>query len=172
VHAAAALPFVFASAKTDSFFTSVASASESLQGDGVQITLTDLSYREVPCPPGFYLPEKGSWDCLEVSATASNNGKRAVSAAGVFGFIRDADGYPCLSTALDEKMRTSIASLGSVPKGRSKVSFTVAVSRDAPRPLTLQNFKASYSNKAIERQFEPFDRCELDPIACALEDDD
>lgn len=93
-----------------------------------------------------------------------------MSAAGVFGRIRDADGYPCLSTALDDKMQTTIASLGEVPKGKSDVSFVVAVSQDAPRPLSFEGFKAVYRNAKIERTFSPLDRCELDPISCELED--
>lgn len=116
------------------------------------------------------MPQKGSWDCIEISAQADNQRGRAVTAAGVFGRIRDADGYPCLSTALDDRMQTSIASLGAIPKGVTSVKFVVAVDATAPRPLQLENFKASYSNAAIERQFAPFDRCELDPIGCALED--
>lgn len=79
-------------------------------------------------------------------------------------------GYPCLSTALDDRMQTSIASLGAIPKGLTPVKFIVAVNANQPRPLKFEGFKASYSNAAIERQFAPFDRCELDPIACALED--
>lgn len=137
-----------------------------------QIELSQLSFETVACPADFYLPAKGKWDCLKISATANNQGKREVSGAGVFGFIKDADGYPCLSTALDDKMRTTIASLGTVPKGISQQSFVVAVSADAPRPLSFENFKASYSNKAIEAQFAPLGRCELDPIGCALEGDD
>ena len=93
-----------------------------------------------------------------------------MSAAGVFGRIRDADGYPCLSTALDDKMQTTIASLGEVPKGKSDVTFVVAVSQDAPRPLSFEGFKAVYRNAKIERTFSPLDRCELDPISCELED--
>ncbi len=147
-----------------------AHAKESQDGAAVQITLTELQAAEVSCPANFYLPAKGEWDCLQIRATANNQGKRDVSAAGVFGRIRDADGYPCLSTALDDRMQTTIASLGAVPRGKSDVSFVVAVSKDAPRPLSFEGFKAVYRNAAIERTFAPLDACELDPISCALAD--
>ena len=145
--------------------------NEAMRGAGVEIALSDLTSRKVPCPSDFYVPQKGSWDCLEISAQANNQRGRAVTAAGVFGRIRDADGYPCLSTALDDRMQTSVASLGALPKGVTPVKFIVAVDATAPRPLQFENFKASYSNAAIEKQFAPFGRCELDPITCALEED-
>lgn len=148
----------------------LATSNEAMRGSGVEIALSDLSSRKVACPADFYVPQKGRWDCIEISAQADNQRGRAVTAAGVFGRIRDVDGYPCLSTALDDRMQTSIASLGAIPKGVTPVKFIVAVDATAPRPLQLENFKASYSNAAIERQFAPFDRCELDPIGCALED--
>jgi len=147
-------------------------SGEAMRGSGVEIALSELSSRVVDCPAGIYVPQRGRWDCLEISAQATNQRNRAVTAAGVFGRIRDKDGYPCLSTALDDKMQTSIASLGEIPKGVTPVKFIVAVDANAPRPLQLENFKASYSNAAIERQFAPFDRCELDPIGCALEGDE
>eukprot|EP00316_Scyphosphaera_apsteinii_P017574 CAMPEP_0119316980 /NCGR_PEP_ID=MMETSP1333-20130426/41534_1 /TAXON_ID=418940 /ORGANISM="Scyphosphaera apsteinii, Strain RCC1455" /LENGTH=199 /DNA_ID=CAMNT_0007322773 /DNA_START=78 /DNA_END=677 /DNA_ORIENTATION=+ len=139
---------------------------ESVRGGGVQILLEDLSMRDVDCPPGFYLPAKGRWDCIEISGTANNQGKRDVSAAAVFGLVRDRDNYPCLSTALDDRMKTGIASLGKVPKGKSPVSFVVAVDSNAPRPLSLSAFKASYRNAAIEKTFMPFDPCEVDSSKC------
>lgn len=145
---------------------------QSAKGDGVQILLNDLSYTELnSCPPNFYIPQKGGpWDCIEISATAVNQGKRDVSAAAVFGQVRDAEGYSCLSTALDATQKTGIASLGAVPQGSSRVSFVVAIQGRSPRPLSLAGFKASYRNAAIESTFKPFDPCEIDSSAC--EDDE
>ena len=57
----------------------VENIGQSAKGDGVQILLNDLSYTELKsCPPNFYIPQKGGpWDCIEISATAVNQGKRA-----------------------------------------------------------------------------------------------
>ena len=146
---------------------------QSAKGDGVQILLEQLSYIELKaCPPNFYLPQKGGpWDCIEISGLAVNQGKRDVSAAAVFGQVRDAEGYPCLSTALDDTMKTGIASLGAIPQGSTKVSFVVAIQGRSPRPLSLAGFKASYRNAAIESTFKPFDLCEIDSSACADDED-
>merc|ERR1711865_805367 len=60
----------------------------SVLGDGVEILMTDLSYKELSaCPPNFFVPEKeGPWDCIEITATALNQGrKKKVEAAEVFG---------------------------------------------------------------------------------------
>lgn len=145
---------------------------QSVKGDGVQILLTGLTYKEVStCPPNFYLPAKGGpWDCIEISGTATNQGKRDVSAAAVFGIVRDAEGYACLATALDPSMKSGIASLGAVPRGESAVSFVVAVQGRSPRPLRLTGFKASYRNANIEKTFQTFDPCEVDSSQCGDED--
>ena len=142
--------------------------SESVKGDGVQILLTDLSYTELKaCPPNFYLPTKGGpWDCIEIQATATNQGKREVSAAAVFGIVRDAEGYPCLATALDPSIKSGIASLGKLGKGQTPVSFVVAVQGRSPRPLKLTGFKASYRNAKIEQTFSVFSPCEVDSSLC------
>ena len=144
---------------------------EGVKGDGVQILMSDLSYRELPaCPTRFYLPPKGSWQCIEISATATNQGNKDVSAAAVFGLVRDAEGYECMATALDASMKSGIASLGAVPMGQSRHTFIVAVQSRSPRPLRLSGFKASYRNAAIESTFKPFDPCEIDSSQC--DDDD
>ena len=139
----------------------------------MQILLNDLSYTELSsCPPNFYIPQKGGpWDCIEISGIAVNQGKRDVSAAAVFGQVRDAEGYSCMSTALDATMKSGIASLGAVPQGSSRVKFTVAVQARSPRPLSLAGFKASYRNAAIESTFTPFDLCEIDSSACDDDED-
>eukprot|EP00746_Dinoflagellata_sp_MGD_P021846 gnl/MRDRNA2_/MRDRNA2_15102_c0_seq1.p1 gnl/MRDRNA2_/MRDRNA2_15102_c0~~gnl/MRDRNA2_/MRDRNA2_15102_c0_seq1.p1 ORF type:complete len:287 (-),score=37.12 gnl/MRDRNA2_/MRDRNA2_15102_c0_seq1:17-877(-) len=131
------------------------------------ITLTDITGEKVTCPPGTFVPQRGKWDCLEITATADNQGGRVVSAASVYGRIRDADGNLVLSTALDEGMRASIASLGQTNKGKSQVKFILTVIANSPGPLKYEGFKAVYSNKNIEKQFQPFDPCELDPDSCA-----
>lgn len=142
---------------------------QSATGDAVQILLTDLAYKELEaCPPNFYLPTKGGpWDCIEIRGTAINQGKRDVTAAAVFGLVRDAEGYACLATALDPSIKTGIASLGAVPRGKTPVSFVVAVQGRSPRPLQLTGFKASYRNAAIEKTFAVFDPCEIDSSQCA-----
>ncbi|KAL1521398.1 hypothetical protein AB1Y20_021063 [Prymnesium parvum] len=172
----ALLPFAAARTAQAELATSGAlreDIGESVIGDGVQILLTDLTYKELnACPPNFSLPTKGGpWDCIEISATATNQGKRSVTAAAVFGIVRDAEGYPCLSTALDPTIKSGIASVGEVPKGSSPVSFVVAVQGRSPRPLRLTGFKASYRNAKIERTFEAFDPCEVDSSMCAEGED-
>ena len=90
-----------------------------------------------------FLPNKGTWDCIEIRGTALNQGSRDVTAAAVFGQVRDAEGFACLSTALDDSIKTGIASLGALQKGKkTPVSFVVAVQARSPRPLSLVGFKA------------------------------
>ena len=143
---------------------------ESIKGDGVEILLSDLSYKELPaCPKKFFLPEKGGpWICLEVSATAFNQGKRTPTAAEVFGQIFDAEGFSSLATALDPTQKTPTAIINEpFPKGKSKpITFTVAVRGEAKRPFRFGGFKASYRNAAMERVFEAFDECEIDSSKC------
>ena len=144
---------------------------ESVKGSGVEILITDLSYTELKeCPKKFFLPEKGGpWDCLQVTATAVNQGKRSnPSAAEVFGQIFDAEGFSCLATALDPTQKTPTAVLNEpFPKGKSKqVSFIVAVQARSPRPFRFGGFKASYRSAAMERTFEAFDPCEIDSSQC------
>ena len=67
----------------------------SLTGKSVEIVIKDLSYVELPaCPKNWFIPPKeGPWTCIEVSATAVNQGKREVKAADVFGQLLDAEGF-------------------------------------------------------------------------------
>ena len=46
----------------------------SIMGSGVEILVTDLSYKELDaCPKGFFIPAKGGpWSCLEITATVQN----------------------------------------------------------------------------------------------------
>jgi len=148
--------------------------SESIKGDGVDILISDLSYKELAaCPKKFFLPEKGGpWSCLEVSATAYNQGKRTPTAAEIFGQIFDAEGFSCLATALDPTQKTTTAVINEpIPKGKAKpITFTVAVRGAAKRPLRFAGFKASYRNAAMERTYEAFDPCEIDSSKCDGED--
>jgi hypothetical protein len=139
-------------------------AASSIPSD---IGLSDLSSKIVDCAPGQYLPRNGRWECLEISAVATSG--KTVSGAGVYGRIRDANDNLCLSAGLDEGMKASIASLGGLPKGDTPVKFVVVIYANAPRPLKFEGFHATYTNAAIEKQFAPFDPCELDPLSCELD---
>merc|ERR1711908_205290 len=113
------------------------------------------------CPPNFFIPPKqGPWDCIEVTAPADNQGKRVPTAASIFGQIYDADGYACLAASLDPTQKSPLADIeGKIPKGKSQVSFVVAVQSRSPRPLSFAGFKASYRNAGIERTYKTFDPC-------------
>ena len=52
---------------------------ESLKGSGVEVLVTDLSYKELSaCPGGFFVPAKGGpWSCLEITCTLTNNVRNA-----------------------------------------------------------------------------------------------
>ena len=145
----------------------------SVLGDGVDILITDLSYTELSaCPANFFIPPKGGpWNCIEVSATANNQGKRVPTAAAVYGLILDAEGSPCLATGLDSTQKTEVAAIGSVPKGKSSVKFVVAVQGRAPKPYRFQGFKAGYRSARLEKTFATFDPCEVDSSKCEDEDD-
>ena len=68
-----------------------------------EVEMSEITSRNVDCPKRFFLPAKGSWQCIEVTAKANNIGKKDLGAAGVYGRVRDADGYPCLAVSLDDK---------------------------------------------------------------------
>ena len=90
----------------------------------------------------------------------------------MFGIVRDAEGYPCLATALDPTMKTGVASIGRVPRGvPTPVTFVVAIQGRSPRPLRLTGFKASIRNAKIESTFAVFDPCEIDSSQCAEDED-
>ena len=143
----------------------------SVLGDGVEILMTDLSYTELAaCPPNFFVPEKeGPWDCIQITATALNQGrKKKVNAAEVFGQMYDAQGFSVLSTALDPTQKTPRAALiTDFPQGQKKqVSFTVVVQARSPRPFRFAGVKATYRSAAIEKTFAKFDPCEVDSSKC------
>ena len=68
-----------------------------------EVEMSEITSRNIDCPKKFFLPAKGSWQCIEVTAKANNIGKKDLGAAGVYGRVRDADGYPCLAVSLDDK---------------------------------------------------------------------
>ena len=149
--------------------------AESLTGSGVEITITDLSYKELEvCPKKFFLPAKGGpWTCIEVSATAYNQGKRDVQAADVFGQIYDKEGYSPASTALDPSQKAPITTLeGSFPKGKKvPVTWVTAVQSRSPRPFRFAGMKGNYRNAAMAKTFQAFDPCELDSSQCDEDED-
>ena len=143
----------------------------SVLGDGVEILITDMSYKELDkCPPNFFIPEKeGPWDCLEITATALNQGKRKkVKAADVFGQMYDREGFSVLSTALDPTQKTPMtALLTDFPQGvKKQVSWTVVVQARSPRPFRFAGFKGAYRNAAVAKTFQKFDPCEVDSSKC------
>jgi len=145
---------------------------ESVQGSGVEILVSDLSYKELKaCPPKFFLPAKGGpWDCIEITATALNQGKRKkATAAEVFGQVYDAENFACLAVSLDPTQKAPLAVLDEPFKQGEKkqVTFTLAVQARSPRPFRLAGFKASYRSANMEKVFKPFDDCEIDSSKCA-----
>ena len=143
----------------------------SVKGDGVEILVTDLSYKELSaCPPGFFIPEKGGpWSCLEISATALNQGRqKKAGAAQVFGQLYDAEGFSSLATALDPTQKSAVASIeGPFVQGKPKqITFVAAVQARSPRPFRFAGFKAGYRNARIEKVFQTFDPCEIDSSKC------
>ena len=147
----------------------------SLTGSSVEILIEDMTYKELSaCPTNYFIPPKGGpWSCIEVSATATNQGKRKVNAAEVFGIISDAEGFACASTALDASQKTPLASLQQeFPKGKSvPVKWVTAVQSRSPKPFTFRGMKADYRSANMEKTFQPFDACEIDSSACAEDED-
>ena len=120
----------------------------------------------------MFLPEKGAYKCLNLSATATNKLAKAAEAASVFGFINDVNGDSAAAVNANGNSRTVLAPiLKPVPRGKSSVEFEVAVfqsSLDAG-PLKLKGFKATPSLAAVEERFKSFGECELDPTAAGCD---
>ena len=143
----------------------------SVKGDGVEILVTGMEYTELSaCPSGFFIPTKGGpWTCLEITATALNQGRqKKAGAAEIFGQLYDADGFACVATALDPTQKSPITSLeGPFLQGQAKqVKFVAAVQSRSPRPFRFAGFKGSYRNLGIEKTFKSFDPCEIDSSLC------
>ena len=143
---------------------------ESLTGKSVDIVIKDLSYVELKsCPKNFFIPPKeGPWTCIEVSATAVNQGKREVKAADVFGQLLDAEGFSASSTALDPSQKTPFATLEyTFPKGKEvAVTWVCTVQARSPRPFRFAGIKGAYRNLAMASTFRAFDDCEIDSSLC------
>ena len=142
----------------------------SLTGSGVEVLIQDLSYTELEaCPKKFFVPAKGGpWTCVEISATAYNQGKRDVMAADVFGQIYDAEGFSCASTGLDPSIKAPITQLEvSLPKAtKVPVKWVTAIQARSPRPFKFAGMKANYRSAAMTKTFQPFDPCEIDSSQC------
>jgi hypothetical protein len=148
---------------------------ESLTGSGVEILISDLSYKELDaCPKGFFIPPKGGpWSCIEISATAYNQGKREVKAADVFGQIYDSEGYSPAATSLDPSQKAPLTSLEyTFPKGvKVPVKWVAAVQARSPRPFRFAAMKANYRSANMAKTFKTFDACEIDSSACDEDED-
>jgi len=149
----------------------------SVLGSGVEILITEQSYTELSaCPKEFFVPTKeGPWRCLEISVTATNNGKRKqTSAIDVFGIMKDKEGFSILSTSLSSDVKGSpVASVEvNIPKGeKRRLTFFAAVQDRSPRPFTFAAWKGAYRNAGIAKTFKTFDPCEIDSSKCAEDED-
>lgn len=148
---------------------------ESLTGSGIEVIITDITYRELEaCPKKFFVPVKGGpWTCIEVSATAYNNGKRDVKAADVFGQVYDAEGYSPASTSLDPSQKAPIATIEvPLPKGvKVPVKWVAAVQSRSPRPFRFAGIKGTYRSAAMASTYDAFDPCEIDSSQCEDDED-
>jgi len=144
----------------------------SIKGDGVEIIVTDQTYKELTaCPPNFFVPERGGpWSCLEITVTAANNGRRKkTTGIDIFGLLFDAEGFACGSWALSSDTKGSPAtSLEiNIPKGESRqVTFNAAVQARSPRPFRFGGWKGAYRAGGITKTFQAFDDCEVDSSKC------
>ena len=135
---------------------------------GGEIGLSDVSYEPGPCLPNQYLPNKKNTVCLTFQAVATNNLRRSVEAANIFGFVEDKQGNSAVTVNPTGTSRTVLSGLDApIPPGTSEVSFVVTVFKDSLDlgPLKLRGFKAEPSRSDIEKRFKPFDECEMDPAA-------
>ena len=148
---------------------------ESLTGSGVEITITDITYKELEaCPKKFFLPPKGGpWNCIEITAKAYNQGKREVGAADVFGQLYDAEGFSPAAVSLDPSQKAPLTTLRTTfPKGKPvEVTWVQAVQARSPRPFRFAGMKAEYRNAAMAKTYKSFDPCEIDSSACEEDED-
>ena len=52
-----------------------------------EVEMSEITSRNIDCPKKFFLPAKGSWQCIEVTAKANNIGKKDLGA--IFGPPQD-----------------------------------------------------------------------------------
>ena len=131
-----------------------------------EIALSDVRYEPTACPANQYVPNKKNTVCLRFTAVATNNLKRKVEAANIFGFVEDKQGNSAVTVNPTGTSRTVLSGLDApVPPGKSEVSFIVTVFKDSLDlgDLKLRGFKAEPSMSDIEKRFKPFDECEMDP---------
>mmetsp|Transcript_42510 Transcript_42510/g.74605 ORF Transcript_42510/g.74605 Transcript_42510/m.74605 type:complete len:286 (+) Transcript_42510:51-908(+) len=141
-----------------------ADGAESILSSGVEITLTDISYKQLEaCPKNFFIPLKGGpWDCIEVKATAFNQGRRKeATAAEVFGQLFDSAGDCPAAVSLDPSQKAPLATLREkFPRNTKKpVTWVMAVQRRAPKPYKFVGLKAMYANAQLAKTFKTFDDC-------------
>jgi hypothetical protein len=136
-----------------------------------QIKMTDLSYTEVgQCPKTVPIPQKGGpWSCIEITATATNVGRRKdPAAANVFGTMFDADLYSPLAVSLDPTQKFGIQVLpGPFPQNKPReVKFTLAVQGRSKRPFKFALWKANYIDAGQLQLTKGLTDCEQDEEAC------
>ena len=106
--------------------------------------------------------------CLKFTATATNNLKRVVEAADVFGFVEDKQGNSAVTVNPTGTSRTVLAGYGAaIPPGTSTISFIVNAFRESVEMGSLKprGFKAEPSVGNVENRFKPFGECDIDPYA-------
>lgn len=141
---------------------------ESITKKSVEVLITDVSYKEMgECPKNFFRPKVGKWECIEVSATALNQGRRnPARAADVYGNLYDAEGGSPAAVSLDGGQKAPLASLvEDFPRDKKKkVTWVMAVEKNAARPFTFAGLKGSYQSAGAGSIFKPFNECELNTV--------
>ena len=106
---------------------------------------------------------------MRFSTSRAQGRRKQAEAADIFGLLFDAEGFACLSTALDPTTKGSpVATLVMpFPQGQKKeITFTAAVQARSPRPFRFAAFKGNYRSAATSRTFKQFDPCEVDSSQC------
>ena len=113
--------------------------------------------------------------CLSASVIHRAQGKRKKpEAADIFGLLFDAEGFACLSTALDPTTKGSpVATLVQpFPQNeKTPIKFYAAVQTRSPRPFRFAAFKGVYRSAVTSKTFKAFDPCEIDSSQCAEDED-
>ena len=106
---------------------------------------------------------------LSSSHARSQGRRKKPEAADIFGFLFDAEGFACVSTALDPTTKGSpIATLTMpFPQGqKTPIKFVAAVQSRSPRPFRFAAFKGNYRSASVAKTFQTFDPCEIDSSKC------
>ena len=145
----------------------------------VSMDLSDITYAAVECPPQLKAGRVGGafggsaskgvlQQCLEVTATAYNPGKKPLVDAAVFGFVLNKeDGSSVIANNPDLRSDAGqFASIDEVPPGEKQIKFIfVATTPAADKfpPLDFKSVKAiSYPGGARFAELSP---CELDSLS-------